>query len=436
MYEITTRSLQPYSAVCYVICKWPDGTSTRGSGTVVGVNDILTALHVVYDAARGGWATGITVRPGYDTSPTDAPFGSFSDWGYVDGRTSNWDTNADGLITQAEAQFDMAVIGLRSRIGDITGWLPVVAHAADFNGVIAGYPTRGTGMMAEDISADASTIHGVFSVTSGLGSGASGGPLLLNNGGRATVVGSLSSGNANGTSSTYAAHYGAGNWDWFNSALVANDYLITTELLTTFTGTEANDYLSGNSLDNLFTANAGTDVVVYTHARAAYAISANGTTATVRDLSAGRDGTDTLLGVERLRFTDGWVALDLAGNAGQAAKILGAVFGKQSLTNKDYVGIGLKLLDGGMPYPDVIKFALSAHLGPNPTDEALVRTLYTNVVGTAPSAAVLSQYIGLLQTGQTTHVGLGMLAADSTENSISIDLIGLATAGIGYMPMA
>ena len=36
MYEINARTTFPYSAICYVVCTWGDGTSTRGSGTVVG----------------------------------------------------------------------------------------------------------------------------------------------------------------------------------------------------------------------------------------------------------------------------------------------------------------------------------------------------------------------------------------------------------------
>ena len=113
MYEVTTRTTYPYSAICYVVCTWADGYSARGSGTVVGPNDILTALHVVYNANRGGWATSITVYPGADTSPFSAPYGSFTNWGRVNGRTTNWDTNGDGLLSDAEAQYDLALIGMR-----------------------------------------------------------------------------------------------------------------------------------------------------------------------------------------------------------------------------------------------------------------------------------------------------------------------------------
>ena len=51
MYEITQRTETPYRAICYIECNWVDGSRTSASGVVVGVNDVLTAMHVAYDAS-------------------------------------------------------------------------------------------------------------------------------------------------------------------------------------------------------------------------------------------------------------------------------------------------------------------------------------------------------------------------------------------------
>ena len=51
MYEITQRTEAPYRAICYIECTWVDGSRTSASGVVVGVNDVLTAMHVAYDAS-------------------------------------------------------------------------------------------------------------------------------------------------------------------------------------------------------------------------------------------------------------------------------------------------------------------------------------------------------------------------------------------------
>ena len=132
---------------------------------------------MVYDAARGGWATQIAISPAADTKPfLVQPLGEFNDWGRLAGRASRWDLDGDGLLTPAEAQWDLAVIGLRTRIGDVTGWMGTSAANASFSGAVLGYPAQGTGMMAERVFATASSRYGVFEVNASLGAGASGGP--------------------------------------------------------------------------------------------------------------------------------------------------------------------------------------------------------------------------------------------------------------------
>ncbi len=442
MYEVTTRTTYPYSSICYVVCTWGDGTSTRGSGTIVGPNDVLTALHVVYNERKpGGWATSITVTPGADTSPFSAPYGSFTNWGRVNGRTANWDTDGDQLLSALEAQYDLALVGMRSRIGDITGWLPTENLPADFYGVMAGYPARGSGMMAEDVFADASSRVGTYNInSSGLGAGASGGPLLHTNGGQTYVVGALSSGSndrfGQPVSSTYAGLFGSGTWDWLQSAMAANDDLIASQLPANIIGTPANDTLLGNTLNNSIAGGAGLDIVGFAGARSSYSVAVGTASVVVADQVAGRDGTDTLTGVERLRFSDVAVALDVNGNAGAVAKTLGAVFGTAALANKSAAGIGMKLMDGGMLYADLMQYALNAKLGLGASNADVVNLLYTNVVGLPPGVSELARFTTLLQSGQYTQATLGLLAAETPENIANISFSGLASTGLEYLPQS
>lgn len=227
MYEITQRTTEPYRTVCYITCTWSDGSRTAASGVVVGVNDVLTAMHVVFNQSRGGWATQISISPGADTKPyLVQPLGEFNDWGRLSSRTMDWDRNGDDLIDQAEAQWDLAVIGLRTRIGDVTGWAGTSATDESFRGEVVGYPSRGTGMMGEQVLATASSRYGVFNVDTSLGAGASGGPLYqTRSDGIVYAVGVLSAGD--NSTSTYAALYGAGTWDWLSGALAGNNDLIS-----------------------------------------------------------------------------------------------------------------------------------------------------------------------------------------------------------------
>jgi hypothetical protein len=151
-------------------------------------------------------------------------------------------------------------------------------------------------------------------------------------------------------------------------------------------------------------------------------------------VSSDTDGTDTLTNIQRLQFNDISVALDIDGNAGTTAKILGAVFGKSALSNETYVGIGLQLLDTGTSYQDLMQLALNAKLGVSVNDPTqVVSLLYSNIVGVAPDQANLNYFVGLLNSHQYTTASLGVMAADTSLNTANIDLIGLAQTGIYYV---
>ena len=142
---------------------------------------------------------------------------------------------------------------------------------------------------------------------------------------------------------------------------------------------------------------------------------------------------DLLTNIERLRFNDKSIAIDLNGNAGTTVKILGAVFGKESVSNKSYVGIGLKFLDTGWTYDNLAALALDA--AGAKTNEQIVSLLWTNVIGTKPTAADKQPFITLLENGMTAGA-LAHLAADTSFNTTNINLVGLAQTGIEYIPVS
>ena len=137
--------------------------------------------------------------------------------------------------------------------------------------------------------------------------------------------------------------------------------------------------------------------------------------------------------IERVNFSDVNVALDINGNAGTTAKILSTVFGKQSLTNKSYVGIGLHFLDNGWSFDNLAALALDA--AGAKTNDAIVSLLFLNVVGFLPSSADKAPFISMLENGMTSGA-LAHLAADSSLHLMSIKplLVGFAQTGIEYIP--
>jgi hypothetical protein len=154
----------------------------------------------------------------------------------------------------------------------------------------------------------------------------------------------------------------------------------------------------------------------------------------IQDTVQSRDGKDWLNEVERLEFSDTSLALDIDGHAGITAKLLGATFGKASIANKDLVGIGLHMLDGGMGYSDLMGAVINAVLGSTASNAAVVELLYTNVIGSAPSVNDLAFFTDWLDKGIYTKASFGVLAADTELNIVNVGLVGLASTGLEYTP--
>jgi Ca2+-binding RTX toxin-like protein len=179
----------------------------------------------------------------------------------------------------------------------------------------------------------------------------------------------------------------------------------------TLIGGEGNDTIAGGLGNDVINGGAGIDTV---------------------QLNEQTDGRDTLTDVERIQFTDKNIALDLDGNAGKAAKIIGAVLGKAAVKNPAYVGIGLSYLDKGMTYSDLGALALNA-VGAK-TNDAIVSTLWLNVVGFPASTSDKAPYIKMLLDGMKPG-DLVVLASDTSFNTVNINLVGLAETGIEFTPV-
>ena len=144
-----------------------------------------------------------------------------------------------------------------------------------------------------------------------------------------------------------------------SAALASNDDLIAGVLQTPFVGLAGNDNLVGNLLANTLRGGRGNDVLVgaggndmldggpgldsavFTGLRSAYDLTVSGGLVVVIDLLVGRDGTDTLTNVERLRFTDKSLELDTTSHADTAALNIGAMFGPAAVVHQDYVELDL-----------------------------------------------------------------------------------------------
>jgi serralysin len=216
------------------------------------------------------------------------------------------------------------------------------------------------------------------------------------------------------------------------------DKLYGNELGNVLSGGMGNDWLEGwagedvmvgGQGDDQLLGGLGIDTAQYSGAYANYNFSNTANTFSVKDKRSNADGIDVLTSVERLKFSDKSVAIDVDGNAGIVVKVIGAVLGSDAIKLSNIVGIGLRYVDNGMSYADLGLTALNAVGALTP--EAIVYTLWRNVVGFPPSANDKAPYLKMLAEG-TKPGDLVVLAGDFSLNLNKIGLVGLAQTGIEF----
>lgn len=194
----------------------------------------------------------------------------------------------------------------------------------------------------------------------------------------------------------------------------------------TLRGGAGNDTLLGQAGNDWLDGGTGDDTAEYEGPRAQYVVSRAGDGFSVKDKNG---GVDTLVGVERLVFSDARMALDLGDSAGTAAKLVGAVLGAAAVRNGPYVGVSIGLLEGGMTAHELARVGLDYVLGPRADDASVAQLLSANLHG-GPAAA--SQYLAWLQQGTYSQEDLVQAVAQSVENKANIDFVGLAQGGLDY----
>jgi Ca2+-binding RTX toxin-like protein len=202
----------------------------------------------------------------------------------------------------------------------------------------------------------------------------------------------------------------------------------------TLVGGLGDDILVGGSGNDYIDGGIGIDTAVLSEVYETYSLE-NSSVANSSEitLTVTSSEVDQLINVERLEFKDSKRAFDLDGNAGKAAKLLGAFLGSEGVKNSSYVANVLNLLDNGMPYNDLMQLALNAVLGENPKGESVIKLFYGSLTGQMASDATLETYGTSIDNGTLSTVGLALQIAEHELNLVNIDFIGISAMGIEYI---
>lgn len=195
---------------------------------------------------------------------------------------------------------------------------------------------------------------------------------------------------------------------------------------------DGNDVAGGVGGDDIIHGGAGRDYATYRISSSQAKITHQGDAVIVKDVT-GKDGTDTLLGIERLSFADKEYALDTGVGevAGSAYRIYQAAFDRTPDTGG--LSFWLERMDRGMDLIEVsARFIDSqefrAMYGSNPSNREFVEKLYHHVLGREGEAAGVNYWIGQLDSGAKGHA---KVLADFAESAENVALVG-ASIGNGF----
>ena len=196
-----------------------------------------------------------------------------------------------------------------------------------------------------------------------------------------------------------------------------------------------NDTIKGSPGIDFFDGGLGLDTVVYSGPQERYAINKTGNRYVVSEPN-GSDDTDYLSNIERLHFANGKVALDVEnGNAGEAAKLIGALLGPTYVKDKALAGIVINLLDQKYTSDTIANLGLATpmflSMAGSSSNTDFVKQVFTNVVGRAPTPSESSTYVNMLDAG-TSQSALALMAAHTDLNAARINLVGLIQHGLEF----
>ena len=142
---------------------------------------------------------------------------------------------------------------------------------------------------------------------------------------------------------------------------------------------------------------------------------------------------------ERVVFTDKAIAYDASGRAGDVYALLAAALGVSDV-NSAYKGIGIALADAGWTNKQLATAILNTDVykadAGGVSDETFIKHVYKNVMGTDATYAETQSLLNWMSANKYSQADVLITASELANFETTIGLVGLATTGIEYIPVA
>lgn len=196
-------------------------------------------------------------------------------------------------------------------------------------------------------------------------------------------------------------------------------------------GGKDKDLLTGGAGDDTLDGGEGMDVASFSGSRSSYELTQAGSSWSI---SSAAEGTDVLMNIERLQFSDRTVALDISGNAGQAYRVYQAAFNRTP--DNDGLKFWIAQMDSGASLSSVAAgFVGSTEFqtlyGANATNEQFITKLYSNVLHRAPDQGGFNFWLAALNSNNVDRVTTLAQFSESPENQAGV--IGVILNGIDLL---
>lgn len=141
---------------------------------------------------------------------------------------------------------------------------------------------------------------------------------------------------------------------------------------------------------------------------------------------------------ERVVFDDKAIAFDLVdGAAGTVYSLLGAGLGVSDIT-EEFIGAGLYYKDLGWTDKQLAQALLNTDVykedAGGVSDETFIKHVWKNVFGDDATLAEVNEVLAIMKNGNYTQADILVLAANQEAFQTTIDLVGMQTTGLDYVP--